>query len=246
MLTKPQVFYDDTHKQALGYQNPFYLKKAQWIKPTLYDGSAISKKNDVISVVDEEETLILEEESRSQMLAKQNDPISKEKKVNISSINYSKLNKLAKDFGKHFVPQKELSAEQASGYKFQTLTLNNLMFHIHLFDKVVKQMTPPKASPRVHGEKVFAIATLKNKLRKLKGKNVLENDFPMPNPNVLAPGMFKLDLEPLAHKVLKRRDAHIYYIKHSREHADTLREIVKNARALRPIDSNLDSAYDVL
>ncbi|GKE89734.1 hypothetical protein Tco_1567209 [Tanacetum coccineum] len=28
MLTKPQVFYDDTHKQALGYQNPFYLKKA--------------------------------------------------------------------------------------------------------------------------------------------------------------------------------------------------------------------------
>ncbi|GJV92333.1 retrovirus-related pol polyprotein from transposon TNT 1-94 [Tanacetum coccineum] len=37
MLTKPQVFYDDTHKQALGYQNPFYLKKAQRIKPTLYD-----------------------------------------------------------------------------------------------------------------------------------------------------------------------------------------------------------------
>ncbi|GJX93519.1 hypothetical protein Tco_0348105 [Tanacetum coccineum] len=28
MLTKPQVFYDDTHKQALGYQNPCYLKKA--------------------------------------------------------------------------------------------------------------------------------------------------------------------------------------------------------------------------
>ncbi|GKD53415.1 hypothetical protein Tco_1286802, partial [Tanacetum coccineum] len=31
MLTKPQVFYDDTHKQALGYQNLFYLKKAQRI-----------------------------------------------------------------------------------------------------------------------------------------------------------------------------------------------------------------------
>ncbi|GJV88068.1 hypothetical protein Tco_1532006 [Tanacetum coccineum] len=35
MLTKPQVFYDNIHKQALGYQNPFYLKKAQRIKPTL-------------------------------------------------------------------------------------------------------------------------------------------------------------------------------------------------------------------
>ncbi|GJQ99390.1 hypothetical protein Tco_0522375 [Tanacetum coccineum] len=44
MLTKPQVFYDDTHKQALGYQNPFYLKKAQWIKPTLYDDVVISKQ----------------------------------------------------------------------------------------------------------------------------------------------------------------------------------------------------------
>ncbi|GKF77681.1 hypothetical protein Tco_0230151 [Tanacetum coccineum] len=42
MLTKPQVFHDDTQQQALGYQNPFYLKKAQRIKPTLYDGSVIS------------------------------------------------------------------------------------------------------------------------------------------------------------------------------------------------------------
>ncbi|GKB49015.1 zf-CCHC domain-containing protein [Tanacetum coccineum] len=58
MLTKTQVFYDDIHKQALGYQNPFYLKKAQRIKPTLYDGNVISKKHDVISMVDEEETLI--------------------------------------------------------------------------------------------------------------------------------------------------------------------------------------------
>ncbi|GJW47637.1 hypothetical protein Tco_0079283 [Tanacetum coccineum] len=40
MLTKPQVFYDDTHKQALGYQNLFYLKKAQRIKPMLYDDQA--------------------------------------------------------------------------------------------------------------------------------------------------------------------------------------------------------------
>ncbi|GJS73030.1 hypothetical protein Tco_0705871 [Tanacetum coccineum] len=100
MLTKPQVFYDDTYKQALGYQNPFYLKKAQKIKPMLYDGSMISRKHDVISVVDEEETLILEEESRSKMLAKQNDPISKEKKINISPINFSELNKLAEDFEK--------------------------------------------------------------------------------------------------------------------------------------------------
>ncbi|GJX76535.1 hypothetical protein Tco_0323346 [Tanacetum coccineum] len=113
MLMKPQVFYDDTHKQALGYQNPFYLKKAQRIKPTLYDGSVIAKEHAVISVNDDEEILTLEEESRSKMLNKQNDPISIEKKFNISLINYSKLNKLKDDFGKRFVTKKELDAEQA-------------------------------------------------------------------------------------------------------------------------------------
>ncbi|GJX20197.1 hypothetical protein Tco_0222874 [Tanacetum coccineum] len=61
VLTKPQIFYDDTHKQALSYQNPFYLKKAQRIKPTLYDGSVISSQHVVIPAIDDEETLILEE-----------------------------------------------------------------------------------------------------------------------------------------------------------------------------------------
>ncbi|GJW54689.1 hypothetical protein Tco_0098774 [Tanacetum coccineum] len=82
---KTTSFYDNTHKQALGYQNPFqYLKKARWIQLTLYDGSVIAKEHVVISVIDDEETLILEEESRSKMLDKQNDPISIEKKIKIS------------------------------------------------------------------------------------------------------------------------------------------------------------------
>ncbi|GKC67283.1 hypothetical protein Tco_1099881 [Tanacetum coccineum] len=98
---------------ALGYQNPFYLKKAQRIKPTLYDGSVISSQHVASPVIDDEETLILEEVSRSKMLAKQNDPMSKEKKVNTTPINYVELNRLSEDFGKRFVPQQELSDEQA-------------------------------------------------------------------------------------------------------------------------------------
>ncbi|GKE10367.1 hypothetical protein Tco_1413918 [Tanacetum coccineum] len=61
MLTKPQVFYDNSHKQALGYQNLFYLKKVQRIKPTLYDGSVISSEHVAMLVIDDDETLILEE-----------------------------------------------------------------------------------------------------------------------------------------------------------------------------------------
>ncbi|GJT06373.1 hypothetical protein Tco_0840835 [Tanacetum coccineum] len=102
---------------SLGYQNAFYLKKAQRIQPTLYDGSVIAKEHNVISVIDDEETLILEEESRSKMLDKQNDPISIKQKINISPIDYSKLNKIKEDFDKRFVTQKELSTEQACWLK---------------------------------------------------------------------------------------------------------------------------------
>nr|GEU54992.1 hypothetical protein [Tanacetum cinerariifolium] len=66
MLTKPQFFYDHTTKQALGFQNPFYLKKVQQLEPKLYDGSVIQKTN-VIVIRDYEETLMLAEESRSKM-----------------------------------------------------------------------------------------------------------------------------------------------------------------------------------
>ncbi|GKB61356.1 retrovirus-related pol polyprotein from transposon TNT 1-94, partial [Tanacetum coccineum] len=72
-----------------------------------------NQEHDVISVIDDEDTLILEEESRSKMLDKQNDPISIKQKINISPIDYSKLNKIKEDFGKRFVTKKELWAEQA-------------------------------------------------------------------------------------------------------------------------------------
>ncbi|GJU64539.1 hypothetical protein Tco_1246374 [Tanacetum coccineum] len=61
MLTKPQFFYDNTTKQALGFQNPFYLKKAQQLEPMLYVGDIIQKTNPIV-IPDSEETLTLAEE----------------------------------------------------------------------------------------------------------------------------------------------------------------------------------------
>ncbi|GJS60823.1 hypothetical protein Tco_0655607 [Tanacetum coccineum] len=49
----------------------------------------------------------------AQNLLKQSNPMVLEKKVNIKPINYAELNRLSKDFGKCFVPQQELSDEQA-------------------------------------------------------------------------------------------------------------------------------------
>ncbi|GJW50238.1 gag-pol polyprotein [Tanacetum coccineum] len=51
MLTKPQVFYDNNLKQAIGFQNHFYLKKAQQIRPMLYDGNVIAKETNVFQLL---------------------------------------------------------------------------------------------------------------------------------------------------------------------------------------------------
>nr|GFB46778.1 hypothetical protein [Tanacetum cinerariifolium] len=70
----------DNLAETLGFQNPCYLKKAQQLKPKLYDGCVI-EKSEAIVVPDTEETLLLAEESRSKMIEKQNNPQMIEKKL---------------------------------------------------------------------------------------------------------------------------------------------------------------------
>ncbi|GJY60646.1 hypothetical protein Tco_0461303 [Tanacetum coccineum] len=139
VLTKPQAFYDNTHKQALGYQNPFYLRKAQRMKPTLYDGVVLSNTHVVVPVIDDEETLILEEESQSKMSEKAKDPEVIANKISHKPIDYEKLNSLTNDFEKLEVPNElpKVSLVNAS--------LKKLKFHLTQFDSVVKKMTTPNA-----------------------------------------------------------------------------------------------------
>nr|GEW86687.1 ribonuclease H-like domain-containing protein [Tanacetum cinerariifolium] len=128
MLTKPQVFYDNKLKQALGFQNPYYLKKAQQIRPMLYDGKSIGHNS------------------------------------------------------------------------------------------------------------------IKNDLRKLKGKDIVDNAAQMSNAATIAPGMYKLDPVSLAQKVKNNREAHEYYLKHTMEQAAILREVVKQAKSQNPLDNTSYSA----
>ncbi|GJR11516.1 copia protein [Tanacetum coccineum] len=52
-------------------------------------------------------------------------------------------------------------------------------------------------------DKVFVITSLKNDLQKLKGKEIVNIAAQIPSANTILPGMFKLDLEPLAHSAKK-------------------------------------------
>nr|GEV32396.1 integrase, catalytic region, zinc finger, CCHC-type, peptidase aspartic, catalytic [Tanacetum cinerariifolium] len=120
---------------------------------------------------DSENTIMHAEESRSKMIAKQNDPQLIEKKVITKPIDYATLNQLSTDFNTRFVPQTESYAEQAfwSQYSVQTdapthsgttivevpkeLTkvsmvnscLKKLKYHLASFDIVVKERTTTTA-----------------------------------------------------------------------------------------------------
>ncbi|GJX63066.1 hypothetical protein Tco_0295966, partial [Tanacetum coccineum] len=91
-------------------------------------------------------------------------------------------------------------------------------------------------------DKVFVITSLKNNLRKLKGKEIVENVIHTPSATTIAPGMFKLDLEPLPPRLLQNREIHIAYLRNTQEQANILREIVEQAKAKQPLDSELDLA----
>ncbi|GKA02090.1 hypothetical protein Tco_0674755 [Tanacetum coccineum] len=73
---------------------------------------------------------------------------------------------------------------------------------------------------------------MKKHIENLKGKSVLDCADTVKNSKMIALGMFKLDLQPLSLNLRKNKEAHVDYLKVTKEHADTLREIVEQARDL--------------
>ncbi|GJR96075.1 hypothetical protein Tco_0268249 [Tanacetum coccineum] len=175
MLTKPQIFYDHTTKQALVIPNF-------------------------------EETLMLAEESRSKMLLKKHDLMVLEKKVNTTPVDYDVLNQLSQDLSPSCRPTK---------------------------------VEVPKELSKVSKEKDLVITAIKNELRKLKGKDLVDNVI---TKHPIAPEMLKVDVEPIALKLLNNRTAHSYYLKHTQEQATILREVVEQGKSQNPLNNPLDSA----
>nr|GFB98475.1 hypothetical protein [Tanacetum cinerariifolium] len=133
------IFYDHSTRQALGFQNPCYLKRAQQLEPKLYDGSVIQKTN-AMMILDSEETLMLEDESRSKMIQKQKDLMMSEKKVNTTpnSRNSKEPNLYSRTTIVKFPKElPKVSMVNSSLKKFK--------FHLASFDVVVKERTTATA-----------------------------------------------------------------------------------------------------
>ncbi|GKF69863.1 hypothetical protein Tco_0202920, partial [Tanacetum coccineum] len=89
-------------------------------------------------------------------------------------------------------------------------------------------------------EKVLVITALKDELRKLKGKALVDNAV---TKHTIDPEMLKNDVEPITPKLLNNMTAHSTYIKHTQEEAAVLRDLVEHVKANYPLDHPLESAY---
>nr|GEX95403.1 retrovirus-related Pol polyprotein from transposon TNT 1-94 [Tanacetum cinerariifolium] len=65
------------------------------------------------------------------------------------------------------------------------------------------------------------------------------------NPQVLARDKHAIDVEPIIPRLKNNRDAHLDYLRHLKESVETIRDIVKEAKVVRPLDRSIASACRV-
>ncbi|GJV94265.1 hypothetical protein Tco_1545842 [Tanacetum coccineum] len=110
---------------TLGFQNLFYLKKAQQLEPKLYDGNVI-KNTSAIVIPDSEKTLMLAEKSRLKMLLK--------KRSYDNSVNSSDPTSSSR-------PTKVEVPKELPKVSMVNTSLKKLKHHLAGFDVVVKERT---------------------------------------------------------------------------------------------------------
>ncbi|GKC70424.1 hypothetical protein Tco_1116307 [Tanacetum coccineum] len=276
MLTKPQAFYDESHKKALGYPNPFYLSQAQRKVPTLYDGHTIVKQHDPFSIPDTEETLELAEENKKYCEIEKKELILENDRLLEHIICQDVMNVVM-----HADDHNELSANN-NCLDNDNLALELLkMENDHLMELLISQdlvHTVVNSLAAINDYKYMeqsfldedeenlklqtdldkkndiiqkaleaknvSIEKLKEHIANLKGKNVVDNVQTVHNLNVVTLKVYKLDLQPLSPRIKNNRDAHVYYLKVTQEHTDTLQDIVEQSRALKPLNNALDYALN--
>nr|GEV57491.1 hypothetical protein [Tanacetum cinerariifolium] len=84
-------------------------------------------------------------------------------------------------------------------------------------------------------EKGLIIAALRDELRKLKGKVIVDN---VVTSQTIAPKMISIDVEPIAPKLLNNKTVHSDYLRHTQEQAAILREVVEQGKSQNPLDNS--------
>nr|GEW44101.1 hypothetical protein [Tanacetum cinerariifolium] len=88
-------------------------------------------------------------------------------------------------------------------------------------------------------EQGLIIAALKDELRKLKGKAVVDNTV---TTHTIDPEMLKVDVEPIAFRLLNNRTVHSDFLRLTQKQAAILREVVEQEKSQNPLNNSLDHA----
>nr|GFC53456.1 hypothetical protein [Tanacetum cinerariifolium] len=96
-----------------------------------------------------------------------------------------------------------------------------------------------KTTRAKHIEQVMALTTKNVNLKAqiLNTVNSVSKDHV--KPTVLAPGKYTIDVEPIPSRLKNNRDAHLDYLRHLKENVEAIREIIKEAKFVRPLDSSI-------
>ncbi|GJX06937.1 retrovirus-related pol polyprotein from transposon TNT 1-94 [Tanacetum coccineum] len=105
--------------------------------------------------------------------------------------------------------------------------------------EIIKSMREKSKEENVNSD-YCEIETKNVELENIKGKEIVDIAAQIPSANTIVPGMFKLDLTPLAPRLLQNKEAHIDYLKYTQEQVDIVWEIVEQAKAKQPLDNALD------
>nr|GEX42733.1 hypothetical protein [Tanacetum cinerariifolium] len=126
-------------------------------------------------------------------------------------------------------------------YTTKVALLANLSYYgsYVLTEILVLLVHPPESRFQKNFLKLI-IAALKDELMKLKGKVLVNN---VVTTHIIALEMLKIDVEPIAPRLLNNRTTHSDYLRITEEQAAILREVVEQGKSQNPLNNSLDSAY---
>nr|GEW69247.1 retrovirus-related Pol polyprotein from transposon TNT 1-94 [Tanacetum cinerariifolium] len=138
-------------------------------------------------------------------------------------------------------------------------SLKKLKHHLASFDVVVKERTTVTAITEgtwefkhtktcfrdeiISLEQDLVITALMNDLRKLKVKALVDNAI---TSHTIDIKMLKINLEPIASKLLNNMTVYSDYLRHTQKQAVILREVVEQGKSQNPLNNSLYHAYNGL
>nr|GEV41028.1 retrovirus-related Pol polyprotein from transposon TNT 1-94 [Tanacetum cinerariifolium] len=124
---------------------------------------------------------------------------------------------------------------QAQNDLFKAKNGKNKQHYKELYDSI-------KITRAKHIEQVTALTTENVNLKAQILNNVNSVSKDHVKPTVFAPGKYAIDVEPIPSRLRNNREAHLDYLKHLKKSVKTIREIVEEAKVVRPLDSSITSA----